>query len=205
MSPYTPDDLSVNHCIICGVRSAALHEHHVVPRSCGGSQGETIMICGQCHTTLHAHGSFLASKRVGNRPAKQFWSNPDHERRAMPYLTKLVTALLASRDVDFDSSSRLRTLSLRMTEDMYRALKLLKMDIGASSLESALQFCVQRTLITKGLTGVNHGKTTTSTKSANSDTNNGSVTTRAGQVTDQNPPSSNHAHRKPPTVYPRGH
>lgn len=39
-------------CAACG-RTAELHEHHLVPRSCGGLHGPTTDICPNCHDLVH--------------------------------------------------------------------------------------------------------------------------------------------------------
>lgn len=46
------------YCVFCG--RSATNQHHVVPRSQGGTDGATISVCGMgnasgCHGKLHSH------------------------------------------------------------------------------------------------------------------------------------------------------
>lgn len=43
-----------DHCVACG-QSGNLNQHHLVPRSIGGSDDETnlITLCGSCHAKAH--------------------------------------------------------------------------------------------------------------------------------------------------------
>lgn len=46
------------YCVFCGRRKQS--EHHLVPRSQGGTKGPTVSVCGLgnesgCHGLLHAH------------------------------------------------------------------------------------------------------------------------------------------------------
>jgi len=51
-SPPIIGTLILNGCWICGL-SSSLEEHHIVPRTYGGSLGPTITLCGICHTAIH--------------------------------------------------------------------------------------------------------------------------------------------------------
>jgi len=44
-----------DHCVACG-QSGNLHQHHLVPRSIGGSDDETnlLTLCGSCHAKAHS-------------------------------------------------------------------------------------------------------------------------------------------------------
>lgn len=53
-APSVESDL----CVICGC--PATNQHHVVPKSAGGTNGPTISVCGNgnmsgCHKLLHDH------------------------------------------------------------------------------------------------------------------------------------------------------
>lgn len=61
--------MEANVCLVCGklfadaggASSVIRHEHHVVPRAFGGSNGPTVMVCTAHHSLLHLMGSRLIS------------------------------------------------------------------------------------------------------------------------------------------------
>lgn len=40
-------------CWVCGSRDG-LHDHHVVPQSCGGTNGPTVTLCAVHHNVIHS-------------------------------------------------------------------------------------------------------------------------------------------------------
>lgn len=40
-------------CFVCNSTAAVSNEHHIVPRSDGGTDGPTVILCPNCHTLLH--------------------------------------------------------------------------------------------------------------------------------------------------------
>ncbi len=41
-------------CFFCGEEnSVVLEEHHIIPRSLGGENGPTVVLCANCHKKLH--------------------------------------------------------------------------------------------------------------------------------------------------------
>lgn len=55
--------IALDHCWVCGSREG-LNEHHVVPQSCGGTNGPTVTLCAAHHTVIHTEAY-----------------HPDHARR----------------------------------------------------------------------------------------------------------------------------
>lgn len=141
--------MSIEKCLICGVGTSAIHYHHTIPRSCGGENSVQVPLCGNCHTTLHAHGLAIAARAKGSkRHVNQFWPSPEQEDNALPLLKVLVTALLNP-----DNKSRI-PFQLSFDPYLYNALKVLKSDLGLSSLEKTLKYCLIQALHEKGLSHV---------------------------------------------------
>lgn len=65
-----------NHCVACGTLEN-LHQHHLVPKSLGGSQDESnlLTLCGSCHAKAHQvqadwRHSQLTKKALQNKKAQ---------------------------------------------------------------------------------------------------------------------------------------
>ena len=55
---YSAPSIRTAYCVFCG--RPATNQHHVVPRSQGGTDGATLSVCGLgnasgCHGKLHSH------------------------------------------------------------------------------------------------------------------------------------------------------
>lgn len=116
--PPITSTLFLEGCWICGLTSS-LEEHHIVPRTYGGSNGPTITLCSICHTAIHN----LSFKRAlfDGTIAKDFdsivfklvgkfcdtWDFPTHEDKASAvkrayYLASVVfrSRLLTKKEVN---------------------------------------------------------------------------------------------------------
>lgn len=141
-------------CTICFRKEAIMHSHHTVPRARGGDDSQQIILCPTDHNALHANAVYLISKiRRPNvkRPSKFFWRSPEDEDRAQPYLEILVRALLAPipRGV-----TRQHLLSTSVDTPVFEDMKMLQADLGLSSMESTLAYCIAQTLKIKGINNV---------------------------------------------------
>jgi Recombinase len=45
--------IDFGRCVACGAYDSSLHEHHLVPRSRGGHDKPTVMLCVPCHGQVH--------------------------------------------------------------------------------------------------------------------------------------------------------
>lgn len=139
---------SKDPCTICLQNFSVMHSHHTVPRSCGGENSLQIILCSNCHNVLHANGlAIAASIRSGKKIRKEYWPNSEQRSRAEPYLQILVRALLA----DAQDKQREHLVSTQVPTEVFEMMKLLKLDIGASSMEKTLEYCIRYTLHSKGI------------------------------------------------------
>lgn len=129
-------------CTICCKKSFAVHLHHVIPQSCGGTNLATVLLCGQCHTTLHsAANHILACVRRNKIIKKQFWNLVEDETRAQPLLTALVNALYQHSTTTVDTDHEF-VLTVKFPTLLYQQLKLIQRELGATSLQQTLHLCV---------------------------------------------------------------
>lgn len=93
-NPPLTGTIVLDGCWVCGLGSS-LEEHHIVPRTYGGSNGPTVTLCGICHTAIHN----LSFKRAlfDGTIAKNFdaivfklvgkfcdtWDSPTHGNKAV--------------------------------------------------------------------------------------------------------------------------
>lgn len=140
-------------CVICCKLEAVMHSHHTVPRSRGGEESLQISLCPTCHNSLHAHALFLVSQINKNkiRKPKQFWVTAEHEARAQQFLEILVRAILSPV---LASADRQHLLSASVGTSTFENVKLLQMDLGMSSMEKTLAYCINFVLHSKGLSNV---------------------------------------------------
>lgn len=136
-------------CTICRQHFNLLHWHHTVPQALGGKDSLQIPLCSQCHNLLHAHAeAIVASHRNGRKISRVYWSTPEEENNARPYLDILVEAIISTSDT-FDES-KMWMLSSRIPDALHKALHLFKIDSGLKNLDQALLICLSETLKNKG-------------------------------------------------------
>jgi hypothetical protein len=135
-------------CTICTRHFSALHWHHTVPQALGGKDSLQIPLCGSCHTQLHAHAEgIVARQRTGRKVKRTYWSNPEEETRARPYIEILVTSIL---NASSSLAGKVFVVQSRIPAEVHRALHLYKMDSGLGNLDQALLLCLCETLKKKG-------------------------------------------------------
>jgi hypothetical protein len=82
------------------------------------------------------------------RKSKTFWKKGEDAERAQPYLEILVRALLSPIP---EGCSRSHLLSVPVSTELFEQFRLLQVDLGLSSQEKALLYCVKYTLANKGI------------------------------------------------------
>ena len=143
-----PISNSKDPCTICTKIEPIMHSHHTVPRSRGGENSLQIQLCPTCHNLLHANAVALVAQIRNNRTGtvKNFFVNPDDNSRAQPYLKILVIALIGT-----SQEERRHTVTASIPTDIFFDLKILQQDLGLSSLEKTMEFCIVHTLNAKGV------------------------------------------------------
>lgn len=138
-------------CRICAESQSVMHEHHTIPRSRGGDNSPLITLCSDCHNTLHAN-ALAVVRRIRNpasKPLRSYWPTLQQEDTASPYLQILVKALLSPPVGD-----RQHLLSSSVPTSLFEEFKLLQTDLGLSSQEKTLEYCINYTLQHKGIKNV---------------------------------------------------
>ena len=74
--PFYPAMLADEfYCKVCGKIPTDPHLHHVIPRSLGGTDGETVTLCSPCHNKVHESGEWRkwAEEWYGKPRVQQLW------------------------------------------------------------------------------------------------------------------------------------
>lgn len=137
-------------CLVCDAHEVIMHSHHTIPRSRGGDDSLQIPLCPTCHNALHANAlAVVARINSGKKRARAlYWRTPEEELRAKPYLEILVSALLAPLPAGV---VREHLLSASVSSEDFSALKTLQKDLGMSSVEKTLMYCINYTLAQRGI------------------------------------------------------
>lgn len=139
----------MERCSICESIVEIPHYHHVVPQARGGTDGPTVVLCPSCHNCLHANALGVISKIKGNKKSlKSYWKTSELEERAKPYLQVLVKALLMPLP---DKVKRKHQLTAQVSTEVFMMLKHLQKDLGLSSMEKTVLYCVHEILREKGI------------------------------------------------------
>lgn len=137
-------------CIICLTFTDAINYHHTIPRSRGGENSEQIPLCPTCHTALHANALAIKANIRSKKPfSKLFWRSSDEEYRARYYLEILVRALILPIPEGY---TREHLLNVSVDTKLFEQFKLLQLDLGLTSQEKTLIYCIQQLLQIRGLT-----------------------------------------------------
>lgn len=62
------ETLVLDHCWVSGEKQG-LHEHHVVPRSYGGTNGPTVTVCATIHNLIHTVASSFYKEILSKGPS----------------------------------------------------------------------------------------------------------------------------------------
>lgn len=71
----------LDHCWVCP-STEGIHQHHVVPQSCGGTNGPTVTLCGTHHSLIHTEAFRLEHERRFQGTAQQI--------QKLMYLTSVI-------------------------------------------------------------------------------------------------------------------
>ncbi len=142
------------NCTICTEFFSIYHMHHTVPRSRGGENSLQIPLCSSCHNILHANGVYVVARirRAGkgkpNKAGKRFWKTPQEEANAAPWLKILVQALMTPIAEGYEAQ---HPIQMSFDTSLYEMVKLLKEDLGASSIEETIRHSIALALSERGL------------------------------------------------------
>ncbi len=136
-------------CLICKVSESVMHRHHTTPRCRGGENSPQVDLCSSCHNILHSNAKHLVSCIKGNRkPSKTFWRDADEEIAAQPLVQLIVKAFITEPLGDPNLE---HPLTFNVPTSVLRDLKKLQSDLGASSMEKTLVYCVSYVLKSRGI------------------------------------------------------
>lgn len=90
----------------------------------------------------------MANVRSGRKIHRVYWTTPEEELNAKPYLEILVESILSATDVFNDD--KMWMISSRIPDALHKALHLYKIDSGLKNLDQALLLCLSETLKNKG-------------------------------------------------------
>lgn len=127
------ESLILPYCWIC-TSPSSLHEHHIVPRAYGGSDGPTVTLCATCHNGIH----HVADGREEMTP--DHWVKPDVIERA----TRLINTIISSRVIASKSDNKRSTTILILSAEETATLDRVKVMLGQNSRVSALKTLINQ-------------------------------------------------------------
>lgn len=135
--------IELDRCLACdGVDS--LHEHHVIPRHCGGSNGPTVTVCSRCHGVLHdAAKKFALTHTTSQRIGIIRSLITDVSDSCIRNLLQLASVVFDAERAIQLSSNKSVMYSFRMKADMDRKVEQLKTTFGVTSKEEAILKSIQ--------------------------------------------------------------
>lgn len=151
MSSYNRRGGPVPPCFICLEQHRSWHSHHVTMRAKTGELGPQVVLCGSCHTGIHAVATARVAKlRGGNpNPKNLEWSYSRHNKEvenAEALIQPLVKVMLLTDGADLP-----KVTSLQLPVDINNGLMKLKKDLGVTSKTAAILYCCASVLAARGL------------------------------------------------------
>ena len=136
-------------CLVCEVHEPIMHSHHTTPQCRGGGNSPQVILCPTCHNLIHAQALHLVSCiRKNTTPVKRFWRSAGLEDRAAGLVQTIVRAFLEPLPTDVQVDI---PLTLTVDAQLKADLQLLQLDLGLSSMEKTIRYCVTSMLERKGI------------------------------------------------------
>lgn len=157
MGSYDRHSGPVPPCYICHEQHRTWHQHHVTMRAKTGERGPLVILCGSCHSGIHAVALARVAKLKGGKPNPQNleWSysrHPQELTKAEALIKPLVQVLLMSDGADLP-----KVASLEIPVAINNGLMRLKQDLGVTNRNAAILYCCATVLAARGL--LNSGMT----------------------------------------------
>lgn len=136
-------------CVTCDVHEPIMHSHHTIPQCRGGVNSQQVILCPTCHNLIHAQALHLVSCiRKNTVPEKRFWRSAELEEKAASLVQIIVRAFLEPLPTDVQVDI---PLTLTVDAKLKADLQLLQLDLGMSSMEKTIRYCVTSMLERKGI------------------------------------------------------
>lgn len=128
-------------CLICDDEVPSIHQHHVIPRNAGGTNGPQVGICNDCHDGIHdaAKKKMTAVQYMNteSRP-KQEWVGGIQIEKADYFIRVIIN----SEAVAKTSQHKTTAMNLRLSGDEERQLANFAKALGKSK-EASLKILIQ--------------------------------------------------------------
>lgn len=87
-------------CVVCGKDEVnCLHEHHVTPQACGGTNGPTVMLCAEHHNMIHMAAIKICTAIRNGKEPEFIWPANHGDSNVARYLVgEIVKATLNAKD-----------------------------------------------------------------------------------------------------------
>jgi len=117
----------LEHCWVCekkftefgGEPSNFRHQHHLVPRAYGGTDGPTVSLCDSHHTTLHQ----IALKLYSGKPYFDLLTNNTIQDKRVLWMASLVANARRLTENDPNKPMILTVVADKTLKDKLRKLK----------------------------------------------------------------------------------
>ena len=120
----------MDSCWVCGSRDG-LNDHHVVPQAYGGTNGPQVTLCASHHTVIH--------QVALTEPHR--WTEQLDDPRTRGKLEQLVTIIYRAR-IACKGVEKPMQINHKLNMSRSRKLRELKVLLGVSSLNAALDKCI---------------------------------------------------------------
>lgn len=137
-------------CWIDALRLSSLHDHHVIPRAYGGSDGPRVMICNSCHEAIHdaAEKNLTAEQYSIQKAAKKCWNKPEDLYRA----NHLIKIIQEAKQMASKSSNKTVLISVRLSAKENQILSDFAKLNGLSKKNALKQLIIAQTQRRRGKT-----------------------------------------------------
>ncbi len=133
-----------------GGLEAVRNEHHIVPRANGGLHGPTVMLCSECHDTLHQ----IATNLMSANSLKSLRDLAKAETLLLSlnigllgnkeFMRWLVSRVVVSTLIVADDPNKKTTISFPLTAKDQERLDALKKILSLRSREAVVKFLINK-------------------------------------------------------------
>lgn len=111
--------IQLDYCWVCKSVDT-LHEHHVIPRAFGGTDGPTVTVCSTCHGALHRAA---VSKNFSTDPQLAVLNCTNLDNTYVPRLTRLATIVFNSGKLVQSDPNKMLTFQTKFEAEYARMLR----------------------------------------------------------------------------------
>jgi hypothetical protein len=134
------------HCWVCEEKftdsggEAKRHEHHIIPRAYGGSNGPLCSLCTNHHNLLHELATYIIAGKQAEARSLLATLPP----AVKPRLASLANSIVRAHNLTKNDPNKRGKTILSMTGEQYRRAILLKKQYGLKSLPALFIYLMEQ-------------------------------------------------------------